>query len=113
MPLTYEEEEAKIQSILDAIPPDFKPNFSRLARENNVHYQRLLARYHGRSTRFQRPSGTLKLNASQNYVLREFVRFLDQLGVSARVAHVVRCANTILQADHTDPSRPSPTATDR
>ena len=96
MPATYEEVEAKIKSIVDAIPPNFKPNISRLARENGVPYQRLLARYHGRPSLFERPSGTLKLNESQNYVLREFVRFLDQLGVSARVTHVVRCANTIL-----------------
>jgi hypothetical protein len=33
MPDTYEEVEAKIQSIIDAIPPNFKPNLSRLARE--------------------------------------------------------------------------------
>ena len=38
MPATYEEVEAKIKSIVDAIPPDFKPNISRLARENGVPY---------------------------------------------------------------------------
>jgi hypothetical protein len=113
MPDTYEEEEAKIQSILDSIPPGFKPNIARLSREKGVHYQRLLARYHGRGTLFDRPSRTLKLNESQNFVLREFVRFLDELGVNARVAHVVRCANTILLADHDDPSQPPPTVTDR
>jgi hypothetical protein len=112
MPDTYEEEEAKIQRIIDSIPPDFKPNIALLARENGVHYQRLLGRYHGRGTRFQRPSGTLKLNERQNLVLREFIRFLDRLGVSARVAHVVRCANTILQAE-ADPSLPLPTVTAR
>ena len=77
MPATYEEVEAKIQSIIDAIPPDFKPNISRLARENDVSYHRLLARYHGRPSLFERPSGTLKLNESQNFVLREFIRFLN------------------------------------
>jgi hypothetical protein len=113
MPETYEEIEARIQKVLDTIPPDFTPNISRLAGENNLPYYRLLARYHGRPTRFERPSGTLKLSESQNYVLREFVRFLDQLGISARVAHVVRCANTILQADYEDPSLPPPTVTNR
>ena len=113
MPATYEEEEAIIQSILDSIPPGFKPNFSRLAREKDVDYQRLLARYHGRPSRFDRSGGHFKLNDRQNFVLREFVRFLDQLGVSARVAHVVRCVNTILHADHADPSLPPPTVTNR
>ena len=86
MPSTYEEEEAKIQSIIDAIPPDFKPNISRLARENDVNYHRLLARYHGRSSLLNRAGGHYKLNDSQNFVLREFVRFLDQLEIGR--AHV-------------------------
>jgi DDE superfamily endonuclease len=113
MPDTYEEIEDRIQQVLDSILPDSTPNFTRLAKENNVPYKRLLARYHGRPTLFERPSGTLKLSETQNVVLREFIRFLDQLGVSARVAHVVRCANTILQADHTDSSLPLPSVTIR
>jgi hypothetical protein len=113
MPDTYEEVEARIQRVLDSIPSDCTPNISRLARDNDVPYQRLRARYHGRKTLSERSGGHFKLNESQNFVLREFVRFLDQLGVSARVAHVVRCANTILQADHADPSLPPPTVTTR
>ena len=69
MPDTYEEVEAKIQGIIDAIPPGFKPNIAGLLREKGVPYQRLLACYHGYRNHFDRPSATLKLNESQNYVL--------------------------------------------
>ena len=113
MPKTYEEIEAKIQQVLDSLPPDFVPNLSRLARENDLPYYRLRKRYQGCRTLFNRPSGTYKLSNAQNFVLREFIRFLDQLGVSARVAHVVRCANTILEADHRDSLQPRSTVTTR
>ena len=69
MPATYEEVEAKIQSIIDAIPPDSKPNISRLARNKHVPYQRLLARYHRRGSLFNRSGGHFKLSESQNFVL--------------------------------------------
>ena len=77
MPDTYEEVEDKIQQVLASILPNTTPNLSRLARENDVPYHRLRARYQGRRTLFERPSGTLKLNESQNFVLREFIRFFD------------------------------------
>ncbi len=113
MPDTYEEVEAKIQQIVDSIPPDSTPNISRLARDEDVPYQRLLARYHGRPTLFKKSGGHFKLNERQNFVLREFIRFLDELGVSARVPHVVRCVNTILLADYKDLSLPPPIVTVR
>ena len=69
MPETYEEVEARIQAIINGIPPGSKPNFTRLALEKKVPYQRLLKRYHGRRTLFDRPSGTLKLSESQNFIL--------------------------------------------
>lgn len=97
MPDSYDQTESRIQSALASIKPDMKPNFSKLAEKYSVPYQRLLARYKGRVRLYERPSGTLKLTSSQNFVLREFIRYLDSLGIPPRLRHVVHCANTILR----------------
>jgi hypothetical protein len=56
----------RIEQILESIKDAEKPNFSKLAREHNVPYQRLLARSKGRATLSERLSGIYKLLDAQD-----------------------------------------------
>jgi hypothetical protein len=56
----------RIKQILESIKDAERPNFSKLTREHNVPYQRLLARSKGRATLSERPSGTYKLSDAQD-----------------------------------------------
>jgi hypothetical protein len=112
MSTAYDDIESRIQRALSTSEAHTKPNYAQLARQFDVPYQRLLARSKGRTTLYSRPSGTLKLNTSQNYVLREYIRYLDSLGVPPHIPHVVHCANTILRADHDGDDNP-PTVDNR
>jgi hypothetical protein len=67
----------QIEQILESIKDVEKPNFSKLAREHNVPYQRLLARSKGRATLSERPSGTLKLSEAQDKALYNYIARLD------------------------------------
>jgi hypothetical protein len=90
----------RIDAILNDLDPKKKPNFSKLAVEKNVPYQRLLARSKGRSTRAQRPSGTYKLSLAQENALYDYIARLDELGVCVRLPMIVSCANYLLQRGH-------------
>ena len=71
----------KIDAILESIEHVKKPNFARLAREEDVPYDRLLARSKGRPTRKSRRSGTKKLSDAQEYALLVYIKRTDKLGI--------------------------------
>lgn len=96
----------QIEQILESIEDVEKPNFSKLAREHNVPYQRLLARSKGRPTLSERPSGTYKLSEAQENALYDYVARLDYLGVYVRLPMIVSCANYLLQRSHEGASTP-------
>jgi hypothetical protein len=102
----------RIAEILDSISDTPKPNFSKLAREHGVPYQRLLARSKGRPTLSQRPPTTCKLTEAQEGALYDYIARLDELGVCVRLPMIVSCANYLLQRGHEGPG-PPPSANSR
>jgi hypothetical protein len=90
----------RIEAILKSITDVEKPNYSALARQHGVPYQRLLARSKGRSTLSERPSGTYKLTEAQDQALYEYIARLDELGVCVRLAMIISCANYLLKQSY-------------
>lgn len=97
MPQSALSVDEKIEQVLESIEHVEKPNFSKLAREHGVPYQRLLARSKGRQTRSQRPSATCKLTDAQDQALYDYIARLDQLGVYVRLSMIASCATYLIQ----------------
>src|SRR2546421_1481481 len=110
MPKTYEETEDLIRKALDSVDLDSKVNFSKLARQYKVPYQRLLARAKGGNSLYDRPCTSYKLTLEQDNALMSYIKRLDNLGICARPHMVVGCANTILSRGHKK-SQPGPPPT--
>jgi hypothetical protein len=86
----------RIEQALKSIIDTPKPNYSQLARQYDVPYQRLLARSKGRQTRSERLSSTYKLTEAQDSALYDYVARLDELGICVRLPMIVACANYLL-----------------
>jgi len=85
------------------------PEIAKTARTYNVPYQRLLARYHGRQSKHERPGAGRKLNNTQDLAVCQYLEHLDRMGTSARYGMLAHCANTILKLSHNDPTTLPPT----
>jgi hypothetical protein len=112
MPESAETIDYRIDMILESITNHEKVNFKELARDNDVPYQRLLARSKGRQSRSNRPSATYKLSSAQDNALYDYIVRLDELGVCVRLPMIVSCANYLLQQGH-EGSLPAPSANTR
>jgi hypothetical protein len=76
MPESYQSIEARIQLAILELENVESPNIKAWARGHNLPYQRLLARYKGRSSRSERTPSGRKLDESQEAALCRYIDFL-------------------------------------
>ena len=88
--------EERILDALATISDNEKPNIAKLARENNVPYQRLLACYKGRQSILEQSATNLQLNLAQELVLCQYLDTLNKVGISTQRQMLINCANSIL-----------------
>ncbi|KAJ6090439.1 hypothetical protein N7486_009254 [Penicillium sp. IBT 16267x] len=79
MPELYQSIEARIQLAILELENVESPNIKAWAREHNLPYQRLLARYKGHSSRSERTPSGRKLDESQEAALCRNIDFLDSI----------------------------------
>lgn len=106
---TYLDIEDRIIEACHALYHEEKPNISQAARQFDVPYDRLRARYKGRVSRSERPVIGRKLDDAQEEALCNYLNTLDDLGVHPRLHTVTHSANSILRDSHDDPQTPPPT----
>jgi len=109
MPLSYSTVEQRILDASVTLQAQNPPLIAQTAREFNVPYQRLLARYHGRQSKQTRPGAGRKLDPAQELAVCHYLDHLDRMGTSARYSMLAQCANSILKRSHNDPATPAPT----
>ena len=100
MSTTYSEVEDAISAILEAINWHKPVNIAKLAREHGVLYQRLLARANGRQSKCERPTTLKKFTEEQEASIHIYLQALDDIGTSARLWQLRKCANSILARIH-------------
>ncbi len=103
MPLSYSTVEQRILDASVTLQAQNPPLIAQTAREFNVPYQRLLARYHGRQSKQTRPGAGRKLDPAQELAVCHYLDHLDRMGTSARYSMLAQCANSILNAATTIP----------
>ena len=101
--------ESRIQSALLDLEGQNKPNIKGYARSHNLPYQRLLARYNGRKSRYERRPAGRKLDEAQESAPCRYIDYLDTIYLHPKRAEIAAAANSILVHCHTDPTQPSPT----
>lgn len=101
--------ESRIQSALLDLEDQNKPNIKGYARAHNLPYQRLLARYNGRKSRYERKPAGRKLDEAQESALCRYLDYLDSIYLHPKRAEIAAAANSILAHCHTDPTQPPPT----
>jgi hypothetical protein len=114
MSISNEEIEKRILQALDYVSSDSKINFSQLARDFRVPYQRLRARANGRKSLHQTAAKNFKLTLEQDSAIEAYIKRLDQLNICARPMMVVACANSLLRlANRKSAEGPPPTVNQR
>ena len=103
--------EARIQLAILELENVEKPNIKAWARSRNLPYPRLLARYKGRPSLFDRPSNGRKLDDSQESALCRYIDFLDSIYLPPKRPIIAASTNTILASSYTGNSKP-PTISD-
>ena len=96
--------ESRIQSALLDLEGQNKPNIKGYARSHNLLYQRLLARYNGRKSRYERKLVGRKLNEAQESALYRYIDYLNTIYLYPKRAKIATTANSILTHYHTDPT---------
>ena len=95
--------ESRIQLALLDLEGQNKPNIKGYARSHNLPYQRLLARYNGRKSRYERKPAGRKLDEAQESALCRYIDYLDTIYLYPKRAEIAAAANSILAHCHTDP----------
>jgi hypothetical protein len=96
--------ESRIQSALLNLEDQNKPNIKGYARAYNLPYQRLLARYNGRKSRYERKLVGRKLDEAQEFALCRYLDYPDSIYLYPKRAEIAAAANSILAYCHTDPT---------
>jgi hypothetical protein len=110
----YADVEARIQSVITFLHTtgEDAPNLSALAKQYELPYYRLRARWQGRQSKQERPAANRNLSDDQEAAVCRYLDRLDTVGTSARIQMVSGCANRILQLAHTGPD-PAPLVSDQ
>jgi hypothetical protein len=104
MPQTNREIEERIIEAICALSDQSRPNISTAAREFDVPYQRLYARWKGRKSLFERESNGRRLDPVQESALCRWINYNDELGLPLKRPQIIAAATTILKLS--DPSTP-------
>lgn len=105
--------EERIQQAILKLRSEDKLKIASVAREFDVPYQRLRARYKGQKSLFQRNPNGRKLNATQEKALCSWIDYNDTHGMAVKRAQLVAAAISILKLAETNPDSPPPTLSDK
>lgn len=100
MSSNYPKQEEAITRILEGVDWSKSVNIAELARASGVPYQRLLARANGRQSRCERPGTCKRFTEEQEASIHQYLQTLDDIGTSARLWQLRKCANSILARLH-------------
>jgi hypothetical protein len=106
MPESNQSIEARIQLAILELENVESPNIKAWARERNLPYQRLLARYKGRPSLSERIPNGRKLDESQESALCRYIDFLDSIYLPPKRPVIAAAANAILASSHRDATKP-------
>ena len=109
MPESYASIEVRLLEALNTLYTQTLPNVTQAARDFNVPYQRLLARFYGVQSKQDRPASGRKLTDVEELAVCQYLNQLDKMGTSARLSMLVGCANSILRAREADSTTQPPT----
>ena len=100
----YAAEEERVEdAVEEALRSPDKPNFKALAKKYQVNRLRISRRYHGGKSRSSRAPTNRKLSDQQEESLKEWIRPLDALHLSARPSLIEASANQLIRQGWTDP----------
>src|SRR6266480_2094371 len=108
MPELYHDIEHRIDDALKALQHQTNPEVASVAREYDVPYQRLLARFNGRNSKSTRPPTNRKLTEEQESALCQYLDTLDEMFTSATRKQCYTTANLILARAHGSNPGPPP-----
>lgn len=100
---SYSDMEDRIQEGLNDLSEMSDPNIASYARENNLPYRKLLARWHGTPSKLEQDPRGRKLNEEQEQALIRFIDSMDEKGLCIRKPMVTDAANSILKLSHEGP----------
>ena len=100
MPDTYSDIEDRISNALQCLQQSKHPNVAAVAKELDVPYKRLLARFNGRKSRSTRPPTNRKLTEEQEGALCQYLDSLDDIYISATRKQCSATANLLLMRAH-------------
>ena len=89
--------ETSIGHAIEKLQQQENPNLSAIAREFNVPYTRLRARWKGRKSLFARPSHSQRFDSAQEKALCSWIEYNDGLGLSLKRPQILRAATSILR----------------
>jgi hypothetical protein len=101
---TNSEIEARIEKSIDNLHTQSRTNIAKTARDFDVPYQRLKARWNGRKSKFQPRFCGRKLDPAQEKALCDWIDYNDQNGMPVKRAQILVTAASILQ--QSNPSEP-------
>ena len=100
----YATEEERVQdAVEEALRSPDKPSFTALAKKYNVNRLRISRRFQGGKSRSTREATNRKLSQGQEESLKDWIRSLDALEISARPALIEASANQLIRQGWTDP----------
>ena len=103
---TNQEIEERIINAIHALSDQSRPNIAAAAREFDVPYQRLKARFKGRKSLFEREPNGRRLNPDHESALSRWIDYNDELGLPLKRPQIIAAATSILKLF--DPSAPPP-----
>jgi hypothetical protein len=98
--------ESRIQLAILELENVESPNIKAWARAKSLPYQRLLARYKGRSSLSDRQPNGRKLDELQESALCRYIDFLDLISFPPKRPAIAATANIILASSYTGLTKP-------
>jgi hypothetical protein len=105
----YDDIEIRIRKAIDLIREESEPSIAEFARKFDVPYWRLLARFHGRIPKTERPGANQHFSEAEDLAICAYIERTDRMGLSPSLAMLESIGNGFLKRRHTDPNILVPT----
>ena len=98
--------EDRIQNAINTYQCNENQKVTKIARDFQVPYQRLLRRLHGTPSQLNHQPVNKTLDNHQEEALKDWIFHLDNTHFAPTVKQIQNCANAILARSHTEPTQP-------
>jgi hypothetical protein len=105
----YEDIEERINKALDIIREESESSIAKFAREFDVLYGRLLARFHGRIPKTERPGANQHFSEAEDLAICAYIEKTNRISLFPSLAMLESIANGFLRRRHTNPNILVPT----